>query len=338
MITLKDIAAKAGVSPMTVSNVVNGNMTKVSEKTAKKIQDIIHEMNYIPNLSARSLVKSNSNIIIIILRGKVGENSLESPHNATVVGKIIQKIQNLGFHAMVSIADDIEKISHSLLTWNAQGAIFLGMFDDEIEIIFRSNDVPRVFIDSYSDARQLSNVGINDYKGGQLAAQYLIRQGHQKIAFVGPSVNYKGVMQQRYLGFCDELKSNNIAINENLHFIIPSDIESEQIVELGKQLANSKIQPTSIFVTSDQVAVYIVQGLRLAGKDIPKDFSIISFDNLPISEQISPRLTTISQNLEQKASLAVDILVRKMQHPNSPAESLVLDVALIERDSVTPIK
>ena len=103
MITLKEIANEAGVSIMTVSNVVNGNLSKVSKENAERIQKIIRERKYIPNSTARSLAKKNSNIIAIILRGDQNENTLQSPHNAALVGIMIQKIQSLGYYTMVNI-------------------------------------------------------------------------------------------------------------------------------------------------------------------------------------------------------------------------------------------
>ena len=165
MVRLKDIAAEANVSVMTVSNVVNGNLSKVSKEKADEIQAILRKRNYVQNASARSLAKANSNIVAIMLRNIDNENSLSSPHNATLVGIIIQQVQALGYYAMVSLVQNKEDISRNLRTWNVRGAIFLGMFDDEIEQISTRTKTPAVFIDSYSHVRQICSVGIDDYKG-----------------------------------------------------------------------------------------------------------------------------------------------------------------------------
>jgi LacI family transcriptional regulator len=334
MITLKEIAKEAGVSVMTVSNVVNGNFSKVSKENAERIQTIIREKKYVPNSSARSLAKSNSNIIAIILRGDQDGNTLQSPHNATLVGTMIQKIQKLGYYTMVNIVQSQDDISKSLRTWNVQGAIFLGMFDNEIERIYHVNNVPMVFIDSYSDVRRLSNIGIDDYKGGRLAAQYLLKHGHRKIAFVGPPTKHNGVIQHRFAGFCDGLKENGASLNPQHQFVLESDIEPEAIIEIGRKISSIYTDVTAAFVTGDQIASYLIRGLQSNQVHVPDDFSIVGFDNLMISTQITPQLTTISQNLERKASLSVDVLFRQLKTPGSPTESLVLDVELIERESV----
>jgi DNA-binding LacI/PurR family transcriptional regulator len=337
MVTLKEIASEAGVSVMTVSNVVNGNLSKVSKENAERIQKIIRDRNYIPNSSARSLAKRNSTIIAINLRGDQNDNILKSPHNAILVGTIIQRIKEHGYYTMVNSIQTQEDILQSIRTWNVEGAIFLGMFDDEIESIYRINNLPMVFIDSYSDVRQLSNIGIDDYKGGQLAVQYLLSKGHRKVAFVGPPTVHNGVVQRRFAGFCDELKRNGLSLNPQYHYVLESDIRSDTIIETGKMIAKSCGDVTAAFVTSDQIASYLIQGLRISHVRVPEDFSIIGFDNLMISMQITPQLTTIAQNLEQKASLAVEVLFRQLQSPGSPAESLVLDVELVERDSVSTL-
>lgn len=337
MVTLKDIAKEAGVSVMTVSNVVNGNRSKVSKENARRIKEIIQQRGYVPNSSARSLAKSNSNIIAIILRGGEGENTLESPHNATLVGTIIQKIQKRGYYTMVNIMKSREDISLSLRTWNVEGAVFLGMFDDEIEALCGASDIPMVFIDSYSNVRRLSNVGIDDYKGGRLAARYLLERGHRKLAFVSPPIMDTGVIQHRHSGFCDELMQSGVALLPEHQFVLESDVRPEDILELGRALAARRGEFTAVFVTSDQIASYLIQGLRSAGVQIPEDLSLIGFDNLMICRQMTPQLTTITQNLEQKATLAVDILFRRLRAPDAPAESLVLDVELVERESVSTL-
>ncbi|MCQ4863028.1 LacI family DNA-binding transcriptional regulator [Pseudoflavonifractor phocaeensis] len=334
MVTLKDIAREAGVSVMTVSNVVNGNLSKVSKENAQRIREIIERRGYVPNASARSLAKNRANIIAIILRGAENENTLENPHNAALVGTIIQKIQKRGYYTMVNMMKCREDITQSLRTWNVDGAVFLGMFDDEIEEMCAASDIPMVFIDSYSSVRQLSNVGIDDYKGGRLAARHLIARGHRSIAFVSPPVLRTGVVQHRFAGFCDELEQHGISFRSEHQFVLESDVRPEDTMELGRRLAQLREEFSAVFVTSDQIASYLIQGMRSTGIRIPDDMSIIGFDDLMICRQMTPQLTTIAQDLEEKARLSVDILFRRLSAPAAPAESLVLDVTLVERESV----
>jgi len=239
---------------------------------------------------------------------------------------------------MVSMLQSQENIMQSLHTWNVEGAIFLGMFDDEIEKIHQVVNVPMVFIDSYGNLRSLSNIGIDDYKGGRLAARYLLNRGHRKIAFVGPPTKSNGVVQHRFAGVYDELKENGIVLSPHHQFVIESDVQPEIIIETGVKIANLRGELTAAVVASDQIASYLMRGLRISQVRIPEDFSVIGFDNLPICTQLTPQLTTIAQDLDQKANLSVEVLFRKLRFPLSPAESLVLDVQLVERESVATLQ
>ena len=117
MVTLKDIAREANVSVMTVSNVVNGNLSKVSKEKAAQIQEIIRRRNYVQNASARNLAKANSNIVAIMLRNIGNENALSGPHNAALVGQMIRLLQAGGFYAMVSLVENKADIAKTLRAW-----------------------------------------------------------------------------------------------------------------------------------------------------------------------------------------------------------------------------
>ncbi len=334
MVTLKDIAAEAKVSVMTVSNVVNGKLSKVSKEKADEIQRLLRKRNYVQNASARSLAKANSNIVAIMLRSIGNENSLSSPHNATLVGIVIQRVQALGYYAMVSLVETKEDIARNLRTWSARGAIFLGMFDDEIEQIDSLAKIPMVFIDSYSNVRQICSVGIDDYKGGALAAGCLLRNGHRRLAFVSPPDVDNGVVHHRWSGFADTLAQNGIAPERIRRFVLASDNDPAAASDTIDRLVELRGEISAVFATSDQLASCLIGGLSKRGLRIPDDLSIIGFDDMLICTQIYPSLTTIAQDLNQKAVLAVEILQRQMENPSAPAEVRVLDVRLVERGTV----
>ena len=133
MVTLKDIAERAGVSMMTVSRVMNSKEGKVSEKTASRIRSLADEMGYIPNSSARSLAAKSSQIIAVILRDSNTFHPLSDPYNASFLGFITREIQKRGFYVMIHFVQDFSDITFRLRSWNAEGAIFLGVFDEEVQ-------------------------------------------------------------------------------------------------------------------------------------------------------------------------------------------------------------
>jgi len=322
------------VSPMTVSNVINGNTARVSREKAELIQAIIEKRNYVPNVAARGLVHSSSRIIAVIIRRTDGDNALAEPFNAMVVGTIMQHVKRLGYYMMLSVADGLEEIGYHLRAWNVEGAVLVGLFDEEIERISGANDIPKVFIDSYSRLRRFSNVGLDDYRGGELAAQYLLDKGHREIAFVSPPFQSRGVVQQRYEGFRAVLDASGFPIKPEYTFVQAHAANSETTADIVRRLASLKSRVTAVFATSDHLASYIITGLHSLGVSVPADISVIGFDNMPLCMQITPRLTTVAQDIERKAALAVDLLFRQLADKSAGAESVILDVRLIERESV----
>ena len=165
-------------------------------------------------------------------------------------------------------------------------------------------------------------------------ARYFIEKGHRSLAFIGPPSSHTSVIQQRFEGFCDELETHGIPFDTRFRFSLKSDVDHQEMKVLAKTITEHKNEFTGAFVTSDQTASLLMNLLRQNGILIPDDLSLISFDNLEICEQVTPQLTTIAQDLSQKAELSVDILFRRLLTPNAPVESMVLDVSLIERNSV----
>ncbi len=326
MITLKDIAKEAGVSIMTVSRVINQKYSEVSDENIEKINSIIHRLGYVPNSSARSLSSKSSRIISIIIQGD--HNALEWPYNSSMLGYIISQVQQRGYNTMVHFISEYADIITHLQSWRAEGAIFLGVFDAYIKQIQDSNRIPLVFTDCYSSVRQLINIGIDDYKGGFLAARHFIENGHRDFAFVTLHTAMSQLIQQRLKGFRDTIEKAGFHLDED-HIIEPWNMD-----ETIQKLCTMKRPPTAIFAAADNTAVELVDRMKQKGCRVPEDFSVIGFDNLPMSGYISPRLTTISQDIMKKAHFAIDILFRHINDPDLPMQSIILDVELIDRESV----
>lgn len=328
---LKTIAQKAGVSTATVSNVINGNHHKVSRETIERVQKIIQETNYKPNATARSLVSKKSRIIgVVVSNIHEDENFSVNPHYTHLLALLEEHIRRAGYYMMVRCVwqsvDSIPLFS----SWNVDGMIFFGTYRSEAMAIRESLNVPAVFIDTY--AENISNVGIDDYKGGYLAGKYLLDKGHRKIAIAAPNIHYGGVMRQRYNGFRDACKERGIELTADRYFHTETMYQAG--VASGEQIALSDIGFTAVAVMSDIAAFGIMEGLRRKGKHIPEDVSVIGFDNLVECRYSYPQLTTISQNVERKAESASRILFRMIQGDKGDVVNEVSDVEVAERSSV----
>lgn len=330
---LKMIAQKAGVSTATVSNVINGNHHKVSQETIAKVQKIIEENHYKPNATARSLASKKSKIIgVVVPNIDVDENFTINPHYAHLLALLERYIRKQGYYMMMRCVRQCNESIPLFSSWNVDGMIFFGTFRGEVIEIKDSLNVPAVFIDTYAEDLPITNVGIDDYKGGYLSGKYLLDKGHREIAIVAPNIHYTGVMQQRYNGFRDACKERGITLTADCYFHAKTLYKSG--VEAGKEIAMSHIGFTAVAVMSDITAFGVMEGLRLEGKRVPEDVSVIGFDNLLECRYSYPQLTTVSQNIEQKAETVGRALFRMIQGENTEPVNATSDVEVVERQSV----
>ena len=331
MATLKDIAREAGVSMMTVSRVINGNKKEVSPQTASRVLEIARQLGYVPNSSARSLASRSSRLIAAVLTDYGGsQNPLCDSYNSCFFGEIARLVQQDGYDLMIHYVKDYKDISYSLKSWNVAGAVFLGMFDDNIREIQENNSIPLIFTDSYSSVRRIINVGIDDYEGGRLAAEHFLENGHTNLAFIGPKALGNGLIMHRLQGFCSCLRDAGVSLPQE--HILPSG--GEELTPLLEKLTSGPNPVTGIFTTSDTCALDLYYSASCLGLRVPEDLSIIGFDDLPHSSRSLPPLTTVRQDIFRKAEVACELLMKHIREPESPAENIVLDVSLVVRGSV----
>lgn len=331
MVTLKDIAEKAGVSSMTVSRALNGKTKDISPKTAEKIKKIAEEMGYIPNSSAKALASHSSKLIAaMLLDDENSPNPLVDFYNSSFFGELAREIQKNGYDLMLHYIKDYSEVNYCLQSWKVAGAVFIGFFDDNIRQIQEDNHIPLVFTDSYSTVRRITNVGIDDFHGGELAARYLLSKGHRNLAFIGPEAIGNGVIMHRLQGFCSCLRESGIQLPPE-HII---NFAGQNMEDILKMLKQGPDPVTGIFTTADNCAFDIYGAAYNLGYHIPQDFSVIGFDDSSMSRRVVPPLTTIRQDIWEKARIACQMLMKKIENPKSPAENIILDVEMTERASV----
>lgn len=330
---IKDIAEKAGVSTATVSNVINGNYHKVSQTTVEKVRKIIDEIGYSPSATARSLASKKSKIIGVVV-SNIGDhdNFFSNPHYAHLLALLEKHIRDEGYYMMLRCVDRCSQIISLFSSWNVDGMIFFGTVHSDVEEVKNTIHVPAVFIDTYAENQDIANVGIDDFKGGYLSAQYLIRMGHREIAFAGPGIRNPGVTGQRYQGFMRSCAEAGIQMPEDHLFDTMSIYESG--VETGRCIARSWITFTAVAAMSDIAAFGIMEGLRLEGKRVPEDVSVIGFDDLLECRYCYPKLTTISQNIEQKATKVSRLLFSRIRGEATEENLEKNDVKVVVRQSV----
>ena len=316
---------------MTVSRVMNGNTKEVSDKTSEKIRKIAHEMGYVPNSSARALASRSSRLIAALLQEYDEDyNPLEDSYTSCFLGELARQIKKEGYDLMIHYVKDYSEITYSLKSWNVAGAVFIGMFDESIRKLQEDNHIPLIFTDSYSTVRSITNVGIDDYAGGELAARHFLENGHRNLAFYGPEVLDNGVVTHRMRGFVTVLREAGISLP-------PENFMDLGVKDLGsalKRLCSGKNPVTGIFTTADNCAYRIYSEAYRMGIRVPDDLSVIGFADLNMSAMITPPLSTIRQDIKKKAAVTCDLLMKHIRETDPPAENIIMNVELVERGSV----
>lgn len=349
--TLKQIAAEAGVSAMTVSNVINHNDDKVSEETRKRVQAIIDKYHYTPNMSARSLSARNSRIIALLMpiyapdRPLAGSedpafNVFSDPYTSTMIGYLEAQLKAKDYYVIIRSFHTPQEVFDLQRSWQVDGCIMLTpLIDDQKNrFLIQNLSCPIVIIDrDYPDFPMLS-VSVNDYQGGYLATQECIRHGHRRIAFVSTG-NFpitSTVIQNRFRGYEAALRNAGIPQEPELLIGFPNSYDGgKKCGEYFLSLPQEK-RPTAVFATSDILAIGLITCLKKNGYRVPDDFSVVGYDNLTISSLFEPQLTTVSQNLHQKAAAAAALLTGTIETASLQDKTIHIDVELIRRGSVGP--
>lgn len=331
--TLKDIAHEAGVSATTVSNVINNKKHRVSPELAARIQSIIARGNYIPSMTARTLAKNESPIIGIINHSvsRVSGGFMVDPFLNTFMGSIEDRVREKGLYLMVRTVEDPRGLEEVYRNWNLAGMIFTGLFQDDFFERVQEMKTPYVLIDSYIDQHGICNVGLEDLKGGYIAARYLLERGHRVVAFTSPFIRKGGVVEQRFLGYKQALQEFGVPFDPELVF--EQEISISEGIRLGHQLSRRK-EITGIFSTADILAAGIMAGLRETGVRIPEDKSIIGFDDNYLCQITYPKLTTIHQDAEEKGIVAIELMIAQLTRKPIRERNIILPVRLVERESV----
>jgi LacI family transcriptional regulator len=330
--TIRDIAAEAGVSAQTVSNVINGRTSRVSAATGERIRAIMRRRGFVPNGPATALSGSRSNIVALLHAGK-SERRQPSPHDSIFLDEVERRVSAAGRYLMIRSADDVVVIAAELRSWRVDGAIILGTLTSEADELQAALGLPLVFVDNYSTSTNIRGVGIDDFKGGELAGRHLIGAGHRRLALVAPGVDQPGVLHQRYAGFRDAVAAAGLGADS----LTLMDCEPffDDGVALGRTLAGLANRPTGIFATADVIAIGLLKGLLESGVRVPEEVSLVGFDDLPEARYVTPSLTTVHQDIPGKAEAAVRMLLRVIDD-EPPADVARLDVELAVRGTVGP--
>lgn len=339
MITIKDMAQLAGVSPTTVTNVLHGRTKKMSKETLEKVQEVIESSNYVSNMGARMLANYGSKIIGVIMHFdyRTDINIIQDPFYAELIGALERRIREMGYYMMFYTSGSVKESLQLARSWNVEGLIINGSTPEAWEGIREELNVPIVFVDSYSNKSDLKyyNVGLDDFEGGYIMTKHLIRLGHKRIAFF--ATNEVAVDAERQKGYKEALKENHLTFSPNDYIELYYN-KSNRHTQLWEFCQERLSQYTALFFASDFLANDAINSFALMGVKVPRDISVVGFDNNIFSELCRPKLTTVQQSVSDKGFKAVELLVKAIRKEECEKKDIRLPIKLVIRESVRRIE
>jgi len=331
LVSIKDVARLAGVSPTTVSRVINGT-GKTSANTARKVLQAIEKLNYQPNLLARSLRSQRSRLLGFLVI------DIESPVFARLAKYIEEAATRKGYNLILCNVGENPKKEREyleiLIQRQVEGILFSRVSDESL--LYRTpqlEKIPYVVLDRSLEKEEAPTVKLDNYQAGVLAAEHLFSLGHRQFACITGPLTIK-ICRERLEGFVETLQRKGIP-QEDI-FVAQGNFKIDGGRSGMENILFLPQPPTAIFCMNDMMALGAMWTIRERGFSVPENFSIVGLDNSILSEYSFPPLTTVAQPFDLMASRAMELLVKLIEGKKVRKKEILLPPKLMVRSSTAP--
>ena len=330
-IRLKDIARDLNVSVITVSKVMRGN-TDISEATRARVLARAKELDYQPNLAARSLVTGQSFIIGLIVP------DLLNPFFAELAKSLSSALRHQSYGLIITSSEDnaaVEQSEIRMMMARGVDALLIASCQAILQgfMSVHNQNTPFVLLDRPFPHLRANFVGTDDYAGGRLATEHLIELGRKRLAYIGsPDL---GPGADRFRWFRIALRDRDIELRDEFVRSSTNAEEAEDAAgyEMMKNLLQRRSKPNGVFCHNDVIAIGAMRATLDAGLSIPNDIAFVGFDNVSYSKYLPIPLTSVDQSTSQlgavAAQLALDLVAKKVAEP----KNILLSPTLVVRQS-----
>ncbi len=332
IVTIHDVARHVGVSPMTVSRVINGEKN-VREETRARVLASVEALNYSPNLAARSLATQDSARI-----GLLYSNPSVAFLSECLLGILSESAQS-GAQLLIESSEGPEGAGAALEKMKASGCdgvVLMPPLSDSTRVTGLLKDMKMLFV-GVASARQMEDVTavtIDDYQAAFAMTQRLIELGHRAIGFIKGHPN-NHASQLRHEGFEAAMAESGLTVAPE--YVAQGYFTYRSGFDAAERLLTLKGRPTAIFASNDDMAAGAVATAHRLGLDVPKDLTITGFDDTAMASSVWPELTTVRQPIADMSGLAVQLLLEQIRARRAGrpfvATRETRDFALIERQS-----
>ncbi|WP_429350985.1 LacI family DNA-binding transcriptional regulator [Paenibacillus sp. 4624] len=338
MITIKDIAKLAGVSPSTVSRVISGH-PRISTETSLKVKQIMKELNYHPNMMAKSLVSKTTQTLGIMLP-RPAEELFQNYFFGELLRGIITHATRNNYELLLSTEtssdDELQAISRLVHGRRVDGILLLGSKrDDPIISFLEEEEFPFVLIGRSETHPNAPMVDNDNVQTAYDATQHLIAQGHTRIGFVSgpPDIT---LSHDRMRGYRKALEESGLTATND--WIVEGEFLQESGFRAMSLFMSLPDRPTAIVVIDDNVAFGVLRALAELGYQVPEDISVVSFNNIALSELASPPLSSIDIGTYQLGYTAVQVLLKILGNEPLAQNPVIIPHRLIVRESSLYLK
>lgn len=339
-VTIYDIAQEAGVSVATVSRILTGS-APVRPDTRKKVETVLRRHKFRPNNIARNLSYRRSMMIGVILP------DITNPFFSTVFAEmqrhaLARDYSLLLFNAMNSLELESEGLAY-LSRHQVDGLIFMGGRVDEIalsdqyrqELTEFAQTIPSVIVNGGFQSDLVSSVHTDENSGINQAVAYLTQLGHTRIGMLGGS-DHVTATHDRQRAFREAMQAYQQPLREEWMISVPDGFSIESGEKTLEILLQQAERPSAILCINDLVALGVLKAARHHQLDVPRDLSVVGFDNVYLTTVSTPELTTVSHNYPALGQTTIETVVSRISEEQAPS-SLLIDMELVVRDSCCPI-
>ena len=316
-VTIYEIAERAGVSSSTVARILRGDVKEShrrSAETAQRIRRLASEMGYRPNLRARAFSRGRTGGIGLLY---TDDAWIFEGMNTAVVNSLVRSLQKAGYHLVFAPIDESGAWEEIVLGGQIDGGVVFQTLPTEVGAALRERQLPLVLLGDNSDPT-LSQVVVDDVAGAYAATKYLIGLGHERVLFyVHESVKPHCSIQDRLNGYLSAMVEAGLEGRACLH------AAEEEVIDV---LVRGDDRPTAVICYSDLEATLIVHAMWQYGVAIPRDLSVIGFNDLFATRYMTPPLTTVGFDAAKIGELGAQLVLREIESSDEELEPSVLTI------------
>lgn len=339
-ITLQDVAKLAGVSVGTASQAINNN-PKVTDETRSRVFDAARTLGYIfkERRDYAAPKQPEISVIGVLSKHDIGDVTLTNPFYSHIIAGIESECRKLGIGLMIS---SIEVDLHNRpVDWPAMldnqlvnGLIFIGtQIEDTAQAVKQRLNAPTILIDSYAPNLRFDSILTDNYQGAEMAVRHLMELGHRHIGLLGSKEHSVPSIAERRKAYINTLKAHGLF---DERYIANTELDRPAVHRATIALLQEHPDITAFFACNDDTAA----GAMAAGFDLglktPKDISVVGFDNIALSGELSPPLTTVHVHKNWMGILGVRFLLERAANPEKPKSTTMVSTQLMIRESTAP--